>query len=89
VGTAPWKEPLVALCDRRDSYHEACRNQASGLPGSQFTCLPRLIARQPNSQEFRELERYLNYCDSGCHHFVGKALGQFNLGIAQKIVFAK
>jgi predicted nucleic acid-binding protein len=32
--------PLVALFDRRDAYHEACREQARNLPGSLSTCLP-------------------------------------------------
>jgi predicted nucleic acid-binding protein len=32
--------PLVALFDRRDANHEACRKQAGNLPGSLFTCLP-------------------------------------------------
>jgi predicted nucleic acid-binding protein len=32
--------PLVALFDRRDVYHEACREQARALPGSLLTCLP-------------------------------------------------
>ena len=32
--------PLVALFDRRDAHHEACRDQARNLPGSLFTCLP-------------------------------------------------
>lgn len=32
--------PLVALFDRRDAFHQACREQAHQLPGSLFTCLP-------------------------------------------------
>jgi predicted nucleic acid-binding protein len=31
---------LVALFDRRDALHEACRDQARTLPGSLLTCLP-------------------------------------------------
>jgi uncharacterized protein len=32
--------PLVALFDRRDAHHEACRDQARNLPGTLFTRLP-------------------------------------------------
>lgn len=32
--------PLVALFDRRDACHDACREQARSLPASLFTCLP-------------------------------------------------
>ncbi|MFO0789550.1 MAG: PIN domain-containing protein [Pirellulales bacterium] len=32
--------PLVALFDRRDAYHAACREQARYVPGTLFTCLP-------------------------------------------------
>jgi predicted nucleic acid-binding protein len=76
----------VALFDRRDAQHEACREQARNLPGSLLTCLPVITEASYllNRYDSQLVHHLLAACRDGVYALL--PLDSSDLGLIDRLI---